>query len=125
MPSNTKQEVKETTPETEMSHVSILNRAIAQIKNKNFDINELVKDTSIAEQFFFFGLVVSFFLLIFGPLLKKVVALLFTVGLRCMGVIIKEFWIIAKSVFVATIILVLLMSLIYSTALITLIVKSK
>ena len=125
MPSNTKQEVKETTPETEMSRVSILNRAIAQIKDKNFDINELVKDTSVSEQFFFFGLVVSFFLLIFGPLLKKVIAILFTVGFRCMGVIIKEFWIVVKSVFVATVILVILMSLIYSTALITLIVKSK
>lgn len=115
----------ESTPMEQKVSQSVMQKAIHQIQTKTFSLEELTKDASMGELIFFWGMVFSLFFAIFGGFLKRLCMFMISFGFRFIQVVLKESWVVVKTVIVATLLLILIMAFIYSTALITFIVKAK
>ena len=107
------------------NHRSILERVFSQIKDKHFSIPGLVKDTTVGEQIWFVVAALSLFVILFGWLFKSVIKSLVCFVFRFVFAVCKQSWVIVKAVIVLVIILVITMAVLYSTALITLLAKTK
>lgn len=125
MGADKKKMVTSTNVQEAEKRANIFEKAINQIKSKNISFSELVKDTSKGEQVLFFGMILGFFLLIFGGLIRKLIGMTVVFVYKFVCAVLKEFAFVSKTIVIAFIILTLTMALIYSSALITFIVKSK
>lgn len=106
-------------------HRSILERTYNQIKNIHLSIPGLVKDTTVGEHIWLIGIVFSLFVLLFGWLFKPLIKSLVSFVFRFVFTVCKQSWIIVKAVIILVTILVITMVILYSTALITLLAKTK
>ena len=106
-------------------HRSILERTYNQIKDKHFSIPGLVKDTTVGEHIWFIGIVFSLFVLLFGWMFKSLIKSLVSFVFRFVFTVCKQSWIIVKAVIILIVILITTMAILHSTALITLLAKTK